>query len=258
MNASTSAGSVQIMVLGWRCQVTESNAVRRISSPVERPNRLSTKSSEDHPSTARDTSATASRCRGPLVAASSDTTGPQHAGELRGGPTGFRDVVQHVVRHDDVERAATEGKVLRVAGTGFGQLHPRQSGHGAGGRLDHALRQIGQGELEAGEERRRADPQQSGAATNLEHPPTLGPIDLTHEPIEPGHVRPRVLGVQRNAGVEVAGVLVLPLPQVVPVGAQTLPARHDGGGTVLIICNAGWSAPHSSGISSSGRKPQPK
>ncbi len=34
--------------------------------------------------------------------------------------------------------------------------------------------------------------------------------------------------------------------------------RKDRGGTPLIICSAGWSRPHRSGISSKGRKPQPK
>ncbi len=252
---------MQTMVLGWRCHVTEPNAVRRISSPVVRPNRLSTKSSEDHPSTARDTSRDGVEVPGPVGRRQQHTAGPQHAGELRDGPTGFGDVVQHVVRHDDVEGARRpKGRSCASQVRASASSIPGRPAHRAGGRLDHALRQIGQGQPQVGEERRRVDPQQPGTATDLEHPPTLGPIDLAHEPIVPGHFRPRVLGVQRNAGVEVPGVLVLALPQVLLVGARGPPGSRstDGGGTVLIICKAGWSAPHRSGISSSGRKPQPK
>ena len=51
-----------------------------------------------------------------------------------------------------------EGQVLRVAGTRVGQLDPGQPGDRARGRLDHAFGQIGQGEPEVGEQRRRAGP----------------------------------------------------------------------------------------------------
>ncbi len=257
MNPSTSAGSVQIMVLGWRCQLTEPNAVLenflagRQTEPLV--DEVEGRPAQRRPRHLRD----GVEVLGPVRRRQQDAIGPQHAGEFRRGPTGVRDVVQHVVRHDNVEGMVLEGKVLRVAGAGSGQLDSGQIGHGGGGHLDHARRQVGQGEVQVGEERRRAHPQQPRPATDLEDPPTLWPVDATHEPIEPGHVRPRVLGVQRNAGVEVAGIVVLAFPQVVPVGAQGLPARHDVG-TVLIICKAGWSVPHSSGISSSGRKPQSK
>ena len=194
----------------------------------------------------------------PIGRRQQDAGGTQHAGECSSSPTGIGDVVQHVVRHDDVERAVAERQVLGVADVSPGQVDARQPGHRAGRRCHHSLGEIGEGEPQAGQERSGAGPEQACPATDLEHLPTLGPVDLIHEPVEPGHVRPRVLGVQRDAGVEVAWILVLALPQVVPVRAQPLPPGHGRGGTVLIICSAGWSAPQSSGISSSGRKPQPK
>jgi len=57
-----------------------------------------------------------------------------------------------VVRHDDVERAIRERQLLHVARAGLHDLNAVQNGHGANGRLHHAIGQIGQCEPEVGEQ----------------------------------------------------------------------------------------------------------
>ena len=154
MNARTSAGSVQIMVLGCRCQVTEPKAVRRISSPVERPNRLSTKSREDQPSACPRDLRHGVEVLGPVGRRQQDATGPQHAANSAAARRGSGTWYSMWFATTKSNVSVLEGQVLRVAGTGFGQLDPGQPGDRAGGRLDHAFRQIGQGEPEVGEQRR--------------------------------------------------------------------------------------------------------
>ncbi len=259
MNASTSPGSVQIMVLGWRCQVTEPNAVRRISSPVDEAeppvDEVERRPPQHRPRHLCD----GVEVPGSVGRRQQYATGPQHAGELRRRPDG-----------------------VRGRGTACGSPRPRRrsrrrTGRSCASQVRASASSIRGSAATAPEaaatmpsdrsvrvRRRRGS---SGAALThsspVPHPtsstrPPSGHSTRPTSQSNQGTSCPRVPGVQRNARIEVPGVLVLALPQVVAIGAQALPARHEGGGTVLIICKAGWSSPHSSGISSSGRKPQPK
>ena len=204
--AITSAGSVQTMVLGCRCQVTEPNAVRRISSPVDRPNRPSTKSREDQPSAAPRQVRHGARCR----ARWSPPTGRRRVaarGRMQPRPDGDRGRGKACgsPRRRRTRRPRKAGPARRRRGPRRAPC--RQRGHGLGRRCHHALGEVGEGEPQVGEERRDVDPEAAGPAADLEHLAALGPVDLTHEPLEPGHVRPRVLRVQGDAGVEVVGSL---------------------------------------------------
>ena len=128
-----------------------------------------------------------------------NAAGPQHTAERRHRPRRVGDVVQHVIGHHHVECVVAEGQVHRVAG------EPPTSANSRSGPTAEAAASTMPSERSVRVKRRwgsnggDVDPQRARAAADLEHPPTLGPVDLTDEPLVPGHLGPRVLGVQSHA-----------------------------------------------------------
>jgi len=133
--------------------------------------------------------------------------GPEHPGTLGHGPVGVRDVVQHVIGDDDIEGVVDKGQLLGIGHSGLDDLERQRSGPVAGG-IDHPDGQIGQCQTQTlGKVRRAVRPQPTWSAPDLQNVWRRRPVDLRHQPWNPGTAAVVYLTCRSARAVSLAGSL---------------------------------------------------